>query len=229
MNEEEIKVSNKTKINVLIIDDHPVVREGLKNIINSETDLFVCGEYGDGYLALENIKQTKTDVIILDISLKDISGLDLIPIIRKKYPKVPILILSMHDEDIYAKRVLKAGAQGYIMKIEAQEKLISAIRKVTGGDIYVSDNIVKNILLQSINPKKINTNILSIDCLTNRELEVFKLIGQGNSTRKIAEKLLLSIKTIETYKEHIKEKMNLNNATELIQAAVLWTKNNNKN
>ena len=213
----------KKKARVLVVDDHPIVRQGLVQLINQEEDLVVCGDAENAHKALEVIKLVNPDVAVIDISLKSINGLELIKNIKVDYPKLPILVLSMHDESLYAERALRAGAKGYIMKQEATENMLMALRRVLKGEIYVSEKMGAKMLHQLVAGRP-DTGTSPLDRLSDRELEVFQLIGQGLGTRQIAEELHLSVKTIESYREHIKEKMKLKNATELVQHAVQWVK-----
>ncbi len=190
-------------------------------LVDDEPDLTICGQAGDAMEALKAISETKPDVVVVDISLKSSSGIDLMKSIKAQYPKLPVLILSMHNEALYAERALRAGAMGYIMKQEASEKLLTAIRHVLGGQIYVSDKVSKR-LIRKLARGKVDMVASPVDSLSDRELEVFYLIGQGYGTSQIAEKLYLSIKTIETYRTHIKEKLNLANSRELLQYAIQW-------
>ncbi len=211
----------KLKQKVFIVDDHPIVREGLTQLINNENDLHVCGDAGDVSLALEKIAKIKPDAVIVDIALGKTSGLRLIENLSLNYPDIPVLTLSMHDESLYAERCLMAGAKGYIMKQEPPEEVLSALRKILTGDIYISENIGAKLLNKMVSGK--TTSALSpIELLSNRELEVFHLIGQGVKTRNIAEQLNLSIKTIETYIDHIKKKMNFPDSRSLFLHAVQW-------
>jgi len=213
----------KNKARVLVVDDHPIVRQGLVQLINQEADLVVCGDAENAHKAIEAIKLLKPDVAVVDISLKSINGLELIKNIKVDHPKLPILVLSMHDEGLYAERALRAGAKGYIMKQEATENMLMAIRRVLKGEIYVSEKMGAKMLHQLVDGRQ-DAGSSPLDRLSDRELEVFQLIGQGLGTRQIAEQLHLSVKTIESYREHIKEKMKLKNATELVQHAVQWVK-----
>ena len=194
---------------------------GLSMLISQLDDMRVCGEMESGDAALEFLKKEKPDMIIADISLKDMSGIDLIKYVRRNDQKVPILVLSVFDEEFYAERAFAAGATGYIMKQEASEVLVRAIRTVLAGDIYASDAI-KNRLLKKAIGKNDEGGSPGLSSLTDRELQVFELIGRGFETRQIAQKLRLSVKTVDTYREHIKDKLNLKNATELIQRASQW-------
>jgi len=216
-------VSNRKhvgKTRVLVVDDHPIVRQGLVQMIDHEDDLEVCGQAEDAYTALQAIDKLKPDVAIVDISLKGTSGIELMKNVKAQYPAVKMLALSMHDETLYAERALKAGAGGYIMKHESPEKVIKAIRRVLAGEIYVSENMTARMVHKLVDGSE--SGATGIDSLTDRELEVFRLIGLGHGTRQIAEELFLSVKTIESYRAHIKEKLALDNATELIQHAIQW-------
>lgn len=213
--------AKKNPIRVLIVDDHPLMRQGVGQLINQEKDMLVCGEAEDANKALAAIAATKCDIAVIDISLKGSSGIELLKNIKVRYPKLPVLILSMHDESVYAQRALRAGAAGYIMKQEATEKVLVAIRKVLNGEVYVSERLGSKMLNQLVGGKSTMTGS-PIDELSDRELEVFGLIGQGHGTRPIAEKLHLSVKTIESHRAHIKEKLNLKNATELVHHAIQW-------
>jgi DNA-binding NarL/FixJ family response regulator len=206
---------------VIIVDDHPIVRGGLAELINHEDGLVVCGQAEDAPEAMRIIKALKPGMAIVDISLKESSGLELIKDIKATYPNLAILALSMHDESLYAERALRAGAMGYIMKAEATENVITAIRKVLSGQIYVSDKMSAKMVRKLIGGGP-DVGASAIEKLSDRELEVFSLIGQGYGTRKIAERLHLSIKTIETYRAHIKEKLNLGDASELLKYAIQW-------
>jgi DNA-binding NarL/FixJ family response regulator len=206
---------------VFVVDDHPIVRQGLALLINQETDLAVCGEAEEMQTALPAIQALRPDILIVDISLNGPDGLELLKNVRITSPRLPVLILSMHDEAIYAERALRAGANGYIMKQEATERVLVALRRILSGEIYVSDRIANNMLqhyVRGANPAEHS----SMTELTDRELEVFRLIGDGLGTRQIAEALHLSVKTVESYQAHIKEKLSLRSGRELVQHAVEW-------
>lgn len=209
------------KYTILIVEDHSIVRMGLSMLISQLDDMSVCGEMESGDSALEFLKKEKPDMIIADISLKDMSGIDLIKYIRRNDHKVPILVLSVFDEEFYAERAFAAGATGYIMKQEASEVLVRAIRTVLSGEIYASD-AVRNRLVKKALGRSEECDTPELSSLTDRELQVFELIGRGCETRQIAGILNLSVKTVDTYREHIKDKLNLKNATELIQRASQW-------
>ena len=212
---------NKTVQRVLIVDDHPIVRQGLRWLIEQEADLVVCAEAGNAAEAMDQLVKSKPNLMLVDISMKGPDGLELTKSIRSLRPTLPILIVSMHDETLYAERVLRAGAKGYIMKEEVAQNMIEAVRRVLAGDIYISDRMRQRIL-RGVAGQRNAPNVFSVERLSDRELEVFRLIGQGRSTRQVAEELHLSVKTIETYRAHIKEKLSISNATELVRQAVQW-------
>ena len=212
------------KSRVIVVDDHPIVRQGLTLLINREPDLTVCGEAEDAQTAIQLVGTLKPDILIVDISLNGPDGLDLLKNIRIRYPELPVLILSMHDESIYAERALRAGAQGYIMKQEATGNVLVALRRILSREIYVSERIANRMLQRYIGNPTIGKPS-SISDLTDRELEVFRLIGEGHSTRRIAEQLHISVKTVESYQAHIKEKLALRSARELVQHAIQWSIN----
>lgn len=211
----------KSKRCVLIVDDHPIVRQGLKGLISQAPDLEVCGEAETIFDALKAIEQLHPDVAVVDISLKGESGVDLIKDVRIRFPDLPVLTLSMYDEAIYAERVLRAGARGYVTKEEASEKVLTAIRCVLSGKIFLSERMSAKMLSKLVGGRT-ETPGLSVDRLSDRELQVFELIGRGMSTRMIAETLHLSIKTVESHRANIKEKLQIENATELLQQAIHW-------
>ena len=213
-----------TKKRILVVDDHPIVRQGLALLINREPDLVVCGEAEEAMGAMYVLASARPDVLIVDISLNGPDGLDLLKNIRTTHPTLPVLILSMHEESIYAERALRAGANGYIMKQEATEKVLVAVRRILGGEVYVSDRIANKMLKHYITGSG-TLRDSSIADLSDRELEVFRLIGDGHGTRQIAEELHLSIKTVESYQAHIKEKLSLRSARELMQHAIQWNMN----
>ena len=205
---------------ILIVDDHPLVRAGLAQLIGDCPDLEVCAEAADMAEALKQIDNTNPDLAIIDLSLAGGSGLDLIEHIKSRNRNILMLVASMHDEMLYAERVLAAGARGYINKQEAQESIIRAIRQVLSGKVYLSEAMTERMLSGMVDagPEK-----RDIDSLSNRELQVFELIGQGVPSGQIASQLNLSIKTIETHQAHIKRKLGLGSAHELNQRAIRWT------
>jgi DNA-binding NarL/FixJ family response regulator len=210
-----------SKKTVLVVDDHPLMRQGLAMLIDQQQDIQVCGEAEDAQAAIHAIAELHPDILILDISLNGPDGLDVLKNIRTFNPDLPVLILSMHDEAIYAERALRARANGYIMKQEATEKVLVAVRRILNGEVYLSERMSNKMLQQYIGgaPSMIQSRIAS---LSDRELEVFRMIGEGRGTREIAEELHLSIKTVETYQAHIKEKLALRSGRELIQHAIQW-------
>lgn len=220
------KDSSDKKISIFIVDDHPLVRQGLAQIINAEADMKVCGEAEDAPKALQAVDRQKPDLIIVDISLRGNNGLELIKNIKALQHNVPILVFSMHDETVYAQRALRAGARAYVMKQESADKIITAIRRIMSGDIYVSNRVADQVLHQLVNGGG-DPGGSPVDRLSDRELEVIQLIGRGLSTREIAASLNLSVKTIESHRAHIKEKLNLRNATELVQFSVQWVEQEN--
>jgi DNA-binding NarL/FixJ family response regulator len=212
---------SKSKTRILLVDDHAVVRFGIGQVINRESDLMVCGEEENASRALQAITSLKPDLVIADISLKDSSGLELMRNIKAQYPRLPVLVVSGHEESIYAEIAFRAGALGYLMKEEALEKILTAIRRVLSGAVYVSDALAARLLQQQIRGQK-DIQESPVKGLSDREMEVFRLIGQWKKTRDIAEELHLSIKTIEYYREQIKRKLNLKDAGELTQYATSW-------
>ena len=208
-------------IKVLLVDDHPLVREGLVNLISQQADLQICGEAANESQALELIRTAQPHVAIVDISLENGSGIELIKSIKAMFPVVTVLVLSMHDESLYAERALRAGARGYVMKREAAKKVIEAIRCVLAGQLYVSDKIAALMAEKFVGGRPAAT-ASPIEQLSNRELEVFQLLGLGHSTRQIAEHLHVGFKTVQAYCARIKEKLKLANATELLREAIRW-------
>lgn len=206
---------------VLIVDDHPMMRQGLAQLIDNEPDLKVCAEADNGAQALDLMVGQKLDLVLLDISLPDKNGLELIKDIRAVKPELPILIVSMHDEALYAERVLRAGARGYIMKQEGGIKLLQAIRQVLTGKIYVSEKMSARIL-ETFSGHRPAAAASPVARLSDREFEVFQLIGQGRGTKDIAQHLNLSVKTVEVHRAKIKEKLGIATATDLVRYAVRW-------
>ena len=210
-----------SKATVLIVDDHPIVRQGLAQLLNSEPDFIVCGEAESARKAMAAIADLKPDVAIIDITLQGTNGIELIKNIVAQWPELPILVLSMHDESLYAERALRAGSKGYVMKQEATEKLTGALRRILNGQIYVSEKLADKMMRKAIDGKAMQDSS-PVSVLSDRELEVLQLIGQGHGTRQIAEDLNLSVKTIESHRAHIKEKLNLKTAPEMVRFAVQW-------
>ncbi len=207
---------------ILLVDDHPVVRERLAEIINPEADLHVCGEAADHQGALEAIAASQPDLVIVDLALKKSHGLDLIKDIRVRHPRLATLVVSMHEESLYAERVIRAGARGYITKQEATRNILAAIRQILAGNIYLSDKATSHIAtrIAGIRPEPIS----ALDQLTDRELRIFELLGQGYGVRQIADEMHLDAKTVETYRTRIKMKLGLKDANEVLQAAIRWAR-----
>lgn len=221
MSEKEAWEGSPTCRRILIVDDHPIVRQGLAQLINQEADLHVCGAAEDAAQAVERVAALHPDLVVVDIGLKDSSGLDLIKTLHGRDPKLPILVLSMHDETLYAERTLRAGACGYIMKQEATDQLLEAIRQVLRGEIALSARMAGRLLKTVVHGREASGET-TLARLSDRELEVFRLLGQGYSTRQVAEVLHLSVKTIETHRAHLMEKLHLAHAAELIRYATQW-------
>ncbi len=205
---------------ILIVDDHPLVREGLKGLIAEEPDLSVCGETGSMREAQELVRELQPDIVIVDLSLEDGNGLELIRRLKSHYPQLKMLVCSMHDESLFAERTINTGAQGYINKHEVAGHVVDALRKVLSGKIYLSPEVVDRIITGFARNQPVTGS--SIEDLSNRELEVFWLIGQGYTTAEIAKQLNLSVKTIETHREKIKRKLGLTSAGQLMRQAVQW-------
>lgn len=210
------------KNKILIVDDHPIFCLGLGELINKEKDLIVCGSEETAPGACQAIEAMNPDLAIVDISLKDSDGIDLVRDINRLYEGLPVLVLSMYSESLYAERALMAGARGYLAKQEAIGVVVHAVREVLSGKIYASEKVKEKVFSRLISPR-MGDKSTPIDQLTNREMEVFRLVGEGFSTKEIAERIHLSIKTVGTYRENIKEKLNLKHYTELVKFAVLWS------
>ena len=213
--------ARKAKYRVFLVDDHPIVRHGLTQLINREPDLVVCGESEDGSKALTAVGAAKPDVVVVDLTLKRSSGFSLIKNLHALNPKLSILVLTIHDESLYAERCLRAGAKGYLMKEEAMENVLLAIRRVLAGQVYLS-KAMQSTLFRTSGKRSGNVVASPLERLSDRELEVFRLLGQGVGTRQIAELLHLSISTVESHRARIKEELDVKSATELLQHAVKW-------
>jgi DNA-binding NarL/FixJ family response regulator len=212
------------KRKILIVDDHPIVRQGLAALINHEPDLEVCGGAEDVAQALQEVQRTRPDLIVVDISLKESHGIDLIKQMRTRDERIKMLVWSMFDEKLYAERSLRAGAMGYINKQESIDKVVDAIRQVLRGEIYLSSNMTTRLLHRVAGGTLLDRD--PIQDLSDRELQVFDMIGRGLTTQQIARKLHLSPKTVETHREKIKTKLKLTNATQLSRQAVRWVLEN---
>ncbi len=225
--QEKVRATGRTvgrggeDVKILIVDDHSIVRRGLANLIQQEKGLQVCAEAQSAQEALKSIRETKPDLVVVDLSLKDLNGIELIKQIRSMHAQLPMMVLSMHDELLYAERALRAGALGYVMKAEATEKLVTAIRTVLRGEIYVSDRMSYLILGRMLGTRN-DISRPPLEVLSDRELEVFELLGRGLGTRQIAERMCVSIKTVESHRESIKSKLNLKSASELVHLATHW-------
>ena len=207
------------KTSVLIVDDHPIVRQGLKMLINQAEDLEVCGEAENMPDALALMEKLGPDIVIVDITLKGANGIELLEAMKERHPNIPGLVLSMHDEWLFAERALRAGARGYIMKQEATEQVVAAVHRVLRGDIHVSAKVADRLLHRLVSGGKAGSDS-PLEELTNRELQTLEMIGKGLSTRQMANQLNLSVKTIETYRENLKRKLNLDNSNELVRYAI---------
>lgn len=208
---------------IVIVDDHPILRQGLTQLIQSEPGLQVVGEAEDAAGAMVVLDRLKPDLVLVDISLPGRSGIDLLQDLRVVYPNLPVLVLSMHDESLYAERVLRAGARGYIMKDEGGGHLVAAVRKVLAGEVYVSPKMQSRILEQISGSSRRKNTAPTVEGLTDREFEVFRLVGQGKATREIADELHISVKTVEVHRLNIKHKLGVKSAAELVRFAVRWT------
>lgn len=208
------------KKRILIVDDHPIFRQGIAQLINNDPGLEVCGEADSARDAISKLEKLQPDLALVDITLKGTNGIELLKSLKAQHPKLPVLVLSMHDESLYAERALRAGARGYVMKQEPPEQVMGAMRKVLGGELYLSPAMGTQMIGKLVGAPAGSAS--PVDALSDRELEVLQLIGQGHGTRQIAEELHLSVKTIESHRAHIKEKLNLASAPELVRFAVQW-------
>lgn len=213
---------------LLLIDDHPIMRHGLAQLIRAESDLEVCGEAGTAAEGLQMVLKKKPDLVIVDLTLPDKHGLEFIKDMQTLHPHTLLLVLSMHDESLYAERVLRAGARGYVMKETAADTLIHAVRRVLKGGIYLSEKMSSN-MLEMVTGNRKQSNQSSLEKLTDRELEVLQLIGQGKGTRQIADQLHVSVRTIDAHRAHIKEKLQLPDGNALVRYAVRWMENRDSN
>ncbi len=214
--------SRPARTEILLVDDHPLVRERLADIINGEPDLAICGEAEDRYQALQAIESHAPKLAIVDITLKRSDGLELIKDIHARWPSLLILVVSMHDESLYAERVIRAGARGYITKQEATRNILGAIRQVLAGDIYLNTAIATHIISRLTSPPGL-PSAAPVTLLTDRELQVFELTGRGLNTRQVAKELHLGPKTVETYRFRIRQKLQLKDPQDLLQSAIAWT------
>jgi DNA-binding NarL/FixJ family response regulator len=213
------RVARKSR--VFIVDDHPLVREGLANLINEQGDLIVCGEAEDSVEAITRLATARPDVALIDISLKNESGLELVKNLKVQFPSVALIVLSMHDEALYAERALRAGARGYVMKRETTKSVLASIRQVLKGGVYVSERVVNRIAARSGGSRKAAASS-PVERLSDRELEIFRLLGEGRTPSQIASDLNLSLKTVQAYCARAKEKFGVTSLTELLRAALRW-------
>ena len=210
------------KSRVFIVDDHPLVREGLTNLINGQDDLVVCGEAKDSAHTMNGIVKARPDVALIDISLENESGLELVKQLGSQFPQIALIILSMHDEALYAERALRAGARGYVMKHETSKSVLASIRQVLRGGVYVSERIVNRMALR-LTSSRLPITSSPVERLSDRELEVFRLLGQGRTTSEIAGDLNISLKTVQAYCARAKEKFGISSLNELLRAAIRWS------
>ncbi len=216
-----MKHNTHAEKSVMVVDDHPLVCQGLAQLIDQENDLAVCCQAPDAATALEAVERCSPDLIVVDISLKDISGLELTRVIKERFPDTSVLVLSMHDELLYAERALKAGAGGYIMKQEPPEMVLEAIRTVLDGDVFVSKSMASRLMKKAVHGTPGGESSV-VDSLSDREFEVFQLIGQGLGTRDIAGKLCVSVKTVESHQANMRQKLNIKTGRELARFAIMW-------
>jgi DNA-binding NarL/FixJ family response regulator len=221
-----MKKAPPAKKRILLVDDHPMMREGLAQLVNHEPDLQACCQADSAAQALEAVNTNRPDLVLLDISLPDRNGLELIKDLRTLHPDLPILVVSMHDESIYAERVLRAGGRGYIMKQEGGKKLMQAIRQVLSGQVYVSEKMSARIL-ELFSGRQPEGARSPVERLSDREFEVFQSIGQGEGTRQIAQRLHLSVKTVEVHRANIRKKLEVASGTELVRYAIRWSEARN--
>jgi len=215
--------SQPEKSRILIVDDHPLFRQGLRQMIDRNPALVVCGESPDASSAMKAVAELKPDLVLVDITLEGTNGIDLIKTLKAKYEELPILVISMHDESLYAERALRAGALGYVMKNAPARVVKNAISKVLGGDIFLSEKMSSSVLSRLMGGKN-EVQVSPIEQLSDRELEVFQMLGQGKPTRQIAEELNLTIPTIHSFRTRIKEKLKFKNATEMVVHAIQWVR-----
>jgi len=206
---------------LFVVDDHPIMRDGISQLIDQQADLEVCGAASSGPEALDALNHMEPDLLLVDISLTGMDGIELIKIVKKRKKRMPMLVLSMHAEALYAERAIRAGAKGYVMKHASADTLLAAIRRVLAGKIYLSPAMTEK-LLEKVTRDDLARSESPVACLSDRELEIFKLIGKGLRSQRISEELNLSVKTVETYFSRIKQKLNIKDASELLQVAIAW-------
>ena len=218
--------SRESRKRVFLVDDHPLVREWLGHLINRQTDLTLCGEAGDASEAMREIRRRAPDAVVVDISLGGSSGIELVTEIKLAFPKIAVLVLSMHEDSTYVERALRAGALGYVAKRETTAKIVAAIRQVLRGQYFLSGPLALAITRKYVE-RPARVGLSPAERLSNRELEVFEMLGRGFETRRVAEELHISMKTVQAYCARIKEKLQLNSATELLREAILWDQRDN--
>ena len=223
MTSSDLRESRKR---IFLVDDHPLVREWLGHLINRQTDLTLCGEAGDASEAMREIRRRAPDAVVVDISLGGSSGIELVTEIKLAFPKIAVLVLSMHEDSTYVERALRAGALGYVAKRETTAKIVAAIRQVLRGQYFLSGPLALAITRKYVE-RPARVDLSPAERLSNRELEVFEMLGRGFETRRVAEELHISMKTVQAYCARIKEKLQLNSATELLREAILWDQRDN--
>ena len=224
----ELAMKRVAKKRILIVDDHPMMRQGLAQLIDNESDLSVCGEADTARQALTAISTQKPDLVLADISLPDKNGLELIKDLQAMHPGLPVLVVSMHDESLYAERVLRAGGRGYIMKQEGGKKLMEAIRQILSGQIYVSEKMSAKIL-EIFSGRRSQASGSPLEQLSDREFELFQLVGEGKTTREVADHLHLSVKTVEVHRANIRRKLKLASGTDVVHQAIRWVESQKPN
>jgi DNA-binding NarL/FixJ family response regulator len=218
--------SRESRKRIFLVDDHPLVREWLGHLINRQTDLTLCGEAGDASEAMREIRRRAPDAVVVDISLGGSSGIELVTEIKLAFPKIAVLVLSMHEDSTYVERALRAGALGYVAKRETTAKIVAAIRQVLRGQYFLSGPLALAMTRKYVE-RPARVDLSPAERLSNRELEVFEMLGRGFETRRVAEELHISMKTVQAYCARIKEKLQLNSATELLREAILWDQRDN--
>jgi len=222
VNEENpVVVEQKSTKRILLVDDHPIFRRGLEDILSRQEDLVVCGHADSAPAALEQMRKLQPDLAILDVSLQGTNGIELVKLMKAEQPNLPILMLTMHDETLYALRALKAGALGYVMKAEAVQHVVTAVNRVLEGRIFVSPRFGEKLIFKAVHASE-SGSTSPVDRLSDRELEVLVMLGKGHNTKSIAKHLNLSVKTIETHRAHIKDKLGFNEASEMVRFAIDW-------
>jgi DNA-binding NarL/FixJ family response regulator len=215
----------QAKTRVLLIDDHPMIRRGLAGLINEDTDLMVCGEAGNSREALEMIAEVEPHLAIVDISMEEWNGIELIKEVQARHPHLRVLVLSMHEEEIYAERALRAGASGYVMKAQAAGTVMEAIRRVLAGKIYISERVNNQLLHRvAMHPRLAASSASPVERLSERELQIFRLLGDGIRVREIATQLYISIKTVESHRVNIRRKLGLLNSAQLLRYAIQYSR-----